>query len=103
MNLVTQIFAIVAVLFGLVAYVLESFLFHRADVQTFLLGKPEPAEGVRPAGWLLSHCSARLRDALASHASWTISCSSASAATTGATRPTCSSSGGREGLPAQIP
>jgi putative membrane protein len=47
MNVVTQIFTVVAVLFGLVAFVLESFLFHRTDVQTFLLGRPEPAEGVR--------------------------------------------------------
>ena len=46
-NLVAQIFASVAVLFHLVAFVLESFLFGRADVQTFLLGKPEPAPGVR--------------------------------------------------------
>ena len=47
MNLVTQVFAIVAVAFGVVAFVLESFLFHRPSVQTFLLGKPEPAAGVR--------------------------------------------------------
>lgn len=47
MNLVTQVFSIVAVLFGVMAFVLESFLFHRTDVQTFLLGRPEPAEGVR--------------------------------------------------------
>lgn len=47
MNLVTQFFTMVAVLFGLMAFVLESFLFHRTDVQTFLLGRPEPAEGVR--------------------------------------------------------
>jgi putative membrane protein len=47
MNLVTQIFAMVAVLFGVVAFVLESFLFQRPSVQTFLLGKPEPAAGVR--------------------------------------------------------
>ena len=40
-------FALVAVLFGVTAFVLESFLFHRVDVQTFLLGRPEPAEGVR--------------------------------------------------------
>lgn len=42
-----QIFAMIAVLFGVVAFVLESFLFHRPSVQTFLLGKPEPAPGVR--------------------------------------------------------
>lgn len=47
MNLVTQVFAVVAVVFHVVAFVLESFLFHRSDVQTFLLGRPEPAEGVR--------------------------------------------------------
>jgi hypothetical protein len=35
MNLVTQLFAIVAVLFHVVAFVLESFLFHRPNVQTF--------------------------------------------------------------------
>jgi putative membrane protein len=47
MNLVTQLFAIVAVLFHVVAFVLESFLFHRPNVQTFLLGRPEPSAGVR--------------------------------------------------------
>lgn len=47
MKLVTQVFAIIAVLFHVAAFVLESFLFHRPDVQTFLLGRPEPAPGVR--------------------------------------------------------
>jgi putative membrane protein len=47
MNLVTQLFAMVAALFHVTAFVLESFLFHRSSVQTFLLGKPEPAAGVR--------------------------------------------------------
>ena len=47
MNLVTQIFAMIAALFGVTAFVLESFLFGRRSVQTFLLGKPEPAAGVR--------------------------------------------------------
>ena len=47
MNLVAQVFVLVSVLFGVMAFVLESFLFHRVDVQTFLLGRPEPAEGVR--------------------------------------------------------
>lgn len=47
MNAVTQLFAMVAVIFHVVAFVLESFLFHRPGVQTFLLGKPEPAAGVR--------------------------------------------------------
>ena len=47
MNLVTQVCAMVAVLFHVVAFVVESFLFHRPTVQTFLLGKPEPAAGVR--------------------------------------------------------
>jgi putative membrane protein len=40
-------FAIVAVFFHVVAFVLESFLFHRPNVQTFLLGRPEPSAGVR--------------------------------------------------------
>jgi putative membrane protein len=47
MNLVTQIFAVIAALFGVVAFILESFLFRRPGVQVFLLGKPEPAPGVR--------------------------------------------------------
>ena len=47
MNLVTQLFAMVAALFGVVAWVLESFLFQKPSVQAFLLGKPEPAAGVR--------------------------------------------------------
>jgi len=47
MNLVAQVFVLVAVLFHVMAFVMESFLFHRTDVQTFLLGRPEPAEGVR--------------------------------------------------------
>jgi len=47
MNLVTQVFVIIAVLFHVIAFVLESLLFHRSEVQTFLLGRPEPAEGVR--------------------------------------------------------
>ena len=47
MNLVTQLFVIVAVLFGVVAFVLESFLFDQPNVQTFLLGRPEPSAGVR--------------------------------------------------------
>ncbi len=47
MNLVAQLFAMVAVIFHVVAFVLESFLFHRPSVQAFLLGKPEPAAGVR--------------------------------------------------------
>ena len=47
MNLVTQLFAIVAVLFHVVAFVLESFLFHRPNVLTFLLRRPEPSAGVR--------------------------------------------------------
>lgn len=47
MNLVAQIFAIVAVLFHVMAFALESLLFHRRDVQAFLLGRPEPAPGVR--------------------------------------------------------
>jgi putative membrane protein len=47
MNLVAQIFAVVAVVFHVAAFVMESFLFHREDVQKFMLGKPEPAPGVR--------------------------------------------------------
>lgn len=42
-----QTFAIIAALFGVMAFVLESFLFGRQSVQVFLLGKPEPAAGVR--------------------------------------------------------
>ncbi len=47
MNLVAQIFAIVAVLFHVMAFVMESFLFHRRDVQVFMLGHPEPSPAVR--------------------------------------------------------
>jgi putative membrane protein len=47
MNLVAQIFAMVAVLFHITAFVLESVLFDRPSVQSFLLGRPEPAAGVR--------------------------------------------------------
>lgn len=47
MNLVVQLFAVLAALFHVGAFVLESFLFHRPSVQTFLLGRPEPASGVR--------------------------------------------------------
>ncbi|HEU5110334.1 MAG TPA: DUF1304 domain-containing protein [Micromonosporaceae bacterium] len=47
MSVVTQVFAVVAVVFHVTAFVLESFLFRRTAVQVFLLGKPEPAPGVR--------------------------------------------------------
>jgi putative membrane protein len=47
MNMVTQVFAIVAAVFHVVAFVLESFLFRRTAVQVFLLGHPEPGAGVR--------------------------------------------------------
>ena len=47
MSIVAQVFAAVAVLFHVVAFVLESFLFRDPRVQTFLLGRPEPAPGVR--------------------------------------------------------
>jgi len=47
MNMVTQVFGIIAVIFHVVAFVLESFLFRRTAVQVFLLGHPEPAPGVR--------------------------------------------------------
>ena len=46
-NLVTQVFVVIAVLSHVMAFVFESLLFHREDVQRFLLGKPEPAPGVR--------------------------------------------------------
>lgn len=47
MNLVTQLFAVIAVLFHVVAFVLESLLFHRPNVQTFLLRRRESSAGVR--------------------------------------------------------
>jgi len=47
MSVVTQVFATIAVVFHLVAFVLESVLFRRTAVQVFLLGRPEPAPGVR--------------------------------------------------------
>lgn len=47
MNLVAQVFAVVASLFGVAAFIMESLLFHRPEVQTFLLGRPEPAKGVQ--------------------------------------------------------
>ncbi len=47
MNLVTQVFAVVAILFHAAAFVMESVLFHRPGVQALLLGKPDPAPGVR--------------------------------------------------------
>lgn len=47
MNLVTQVFAVVAVLFHVGVFVLESVLFERPRVQRLLLGRPEPAAGVR--------------------------------------------------------
>jgi putative membrane protein len=47
MNLVAQIFAVVAAALHVVAFVLESILFHRRDVQVFMLGHPEPAPAVR--------------------------------------------------------
>ena len=47
MTMVTQVFAILAVVFHVLAFVLESFLFRRTAVQVFLLGRPEPAPGVR--------------------------------------------------------
>jgi putative membrane protein len=46
-NAVAQTFAIIAALCGVTAFVLESFLFGRPSVQTFLLGRPEPAASVR--------------------------------------------------------
>lgn len=47
MNLVTQLFAWIAVLFHVAAFVMESVLFERPAVQRILLGRPEPAPGVR--------------------------------------------------------
>src|SRR4029453_18437576 len=47
MNLVAQIFAIVAVLFHIGAFTLESILFRRPSAQTLLLGRPEPSPSVR--------------------------------------------------------
>jgi putative membrane protein len=47
MNLVTMIFAVVASLFHVAAFAMESFLFDRPAVQRMLLGRPEPAPGVR--------------------------------------------------------
>ena len=47
MNLVTQVFAVVAISFHVAAFVMESVLFHRPEVQTLLLGRPDPAPGVR--------------------------------------------------------
>jgi putative membrane protein len=47
MNLVTQIFAIVAALFHIATFVMESVLFGRPAVQRILVGRAEPAPGVR--------------------------------------------------------
>jgi putative membrane protein len=47
MNLVTQIFAVVAALFHVGAFVMESLMFDRPAVQRILLGRTESAPGVR--------------------------------------------------------
>jgi putative membrane protein len=47
MNLVTQIFAIVAALFHVAAFGLETVLFRRPAVQRLLLGRGEPTPEVR--------------------------------------------------------
>src|SRR5687768_8095166 len=47
MNLVTQLFAWIAVVFHVAAFVMESVLFERPAVQRFLLGRTEAAPGVR--------------------------------------------------------
>jgi len=47
MNLVTQIFAVAAVLFHVAAFVLESLLFARPAAQTALLGRPDPSPALR--------------------------------------------------------
>jgi putative membrane protein len=46
-NLVVQIFAAVAVLFHVVAFLLETVLFHRPDVQRLLVRRRDDAAGVR--------------------------------------------------------
>jgi putative membrane protein len=47
MTTIAQVFAIIAGLAHLVAFAMESLLFHRPEVQKFLLGRTEPAPGVR--------------------------------------------------------
>ena len=47
MATIAQVFAIIAGLFHVAAFVMESLLFHRPDVQKFMLGRTEPAPGVR--------------------------------------------------------
>lgn len=47
MNTVAQLFAIVAVVFHVAAFVMETLLFHKPAVQTALLGRPEPSAAVR--------------------------------------------------------
>jgi len=47
MNLVAQIFAVIAVLFHVFAFVLETVLFRSPRAQAFLLGRPEPSPAVR--------------------------------------------------------
>lgn len=47
MNLVAQVFALVAVLFHVLAFLMESVLFDRPAVQRALLGTTEAAAGVR--------------------------------------------------------
>lgn len=46
MNLIAQVFAIIAVLFHLMAFVLESVLFHRSDVQVLMQGQPAQSQDV---------------------------------------------------------
>ena len=47
MNLVTQIFAVVAALFHVLAFVMETLLFGRPAVRRILVGRAESAPGVR--------------------------------------------------------
>jgi putative membrane protein len=47
MNIVTQIFALAAVLFHVAAFVLESLLFGRPAVQTAALGRPDTSPALR--------------------------------------------------------
>ena len=48
MNIVAQLLAIVAVLFHVVAFVMESLLFSRPAVRAAFGVRPESADGVRP-------------------------------------------------------
>lgn len=47
MTILAWVFALVAAASHVLAFVLESLLFHRTAVQKLMLGRPEPAPGVR--------------------------------------------------------